>query len=142
MSQTHRHVSLALWSYRNAFVVWRVGVRLGSHTSLNPGTGLYKDEGCEMVISFVYILFTPRFLFCRHFTCSSHSKLICNEMATMEEVLLLHFGMKNFYHVCGHLQGWRGQVTVLGCLGCWQAITSSFCTLLCLVFEYLHGLKE
>lgn len=74
VSQTHRHVSLAHWSYRNAFVVWRVGVRLRSHTSLNPGIGLYKDEGYEMVIDFVYILFTPRFLFYRHFTHYSHSE--------------------------------------------------------------------
>lgn len=58
----------------DAFVVWTVGVRLGSHTPLNERTGLYKDEECRMVISFVYILFTSKLPFYRHFTHFSHSE--------------------------------------------------------------------
>ena len=114
-----RHASLALWSNRNAFVVCSVGVRLGSHTPLNPGTGLYKDEEYRMVISFVYILFTSKLPFHRHFTHSDMvpilpiQKLIHNEMAMTEKVLSLRFGVKSLYDVRGHLQDSRGQVTVL-----------------------------
>lgn len=50
-------------------------------------------------------------------------KLMCNEMATTEKVLLLQFGIDNLY-VCRHLQGWHGQIAVLECLGRWKAITS------------------
>lgn len=91
----------------------------------------------------LYIFFSPPDLFSVGILPTLPiQKLICNEMATMEKALLLHFGIESLQCVCGHLQGWNGQVTVSGYLGHWKAMTSSSYTSLCLVFEYLHGLKE
>lgn len=132
-----RHSSLALWSNRNAFVVWTVGVRLGSYTPLNPGTGLYKDEEYKMVIFFVCILLTSELPFCRLSTYCSHS-----ETNPLQKVLLLHFGVKSLYDFPGHLWGSHCWVTVLAWQGIWKAVTLPPCVSLCLVFGYLYDLRE
>lgn len=91
VSQTHRHVSLALWSYRNAFVVWRVGVRLGSHTLWIQEWVCTKMKDMRWLYPFYISFSSPDFFSVGILPVFPIQKLICNEMTAMEKVLSLHF---------------------------------------------------